>query len=224
MIVNVCNKLIALHIDCINRLSKKAHHYSMADAADRKYIMNYVMSCIPYIKKEPDILEFDGGIVYANEVIKRIGGNVKFATKKGRLERNNIITYEFDIEHECLQDSFDLIIATQVLGSFVDVCKITKTLKKMLKPNGVLIITVSGPAYPKIRGLVSFFSKEGLVRIGREAFGIKNVKNIRSYGDPGAAICMLNYLPYQIFINKRISPGDYDHEVINGILCVNKCD
>lgn len=214
-------KIIGICIDLINYLSKYAHHKFMSDASDRDFIENYVLSCIPFVEKEPQILEFDGGVVYADKIIKQLGGTVKYATKRGRLDWNNKISYEFDIERESLQNKFDLIIATQFLGSFVDPCMITRKLKNMLKPNGVLLITVSGPAYPRVKGLVSFYSREGLIQIGRDVFGAKNVRNARSYCAAGAAICMLNYLSKDIFSNKQRYMGQYKQEVINGILCIN---
>ncbi|XME03790.1 methyltransferase domain-containing protein [Lachnospiraceae bacterium C1.1] len=207
-------------IQTIQKYSPCARHIRMEESADRKFIKNYVLSCIPYIKENPEILEFDGGVVYADLIINEKGGSVSYATKVGRLNRNNPITYQFDLTKTVLDKKFDLIIATQVLGSFVDPLKIMRQFMDMLKPSGVLIVTVSGPAYPQIRGLISFYSKEGLTQIGREVFKAKNVINIRSYGNLASAICMLNYLSNEI-TNNIDEDEDYNHEVINGILCVN---
>ncbi|MBQ9659103.1 MAG: methyltransferase domain-containing protein [Clostridia bacterium] len=209
------------YINRLQKISKKTHHTTMEDAADRLYIKAYIESCMSYIKDNSLILEFDGGVVYAPAIIKEKGGEVEYATKKGRLEKYNIITHEFDIKSEIIEKEFDLIIATQMLSSFVNPIDIMKKLKKMLKPGGILIVTTSGPAYPKVKGQIAFYSKEGLVEIGRSVFGVKNVKNVMSYGDFFSSICMLNYLSNKIYLGEE-DVFDYKHEVINGILCTNE--
>ena len=212
---------IQKYINKLQRASLDTHHETMEDAADRKFIREYVKSCIPYVCDQPEILEFDGGVVYADEIIRQKGGNVEFATEKGRLERNNPITYEFDLNHEIIEKKFDLIIATQILGGFINPVEILKKLCSMLKRDGIIIITVSGPAYPRVKGQITFYSKEGLVKIGRSVVGASNVKNVRSYGDFASAICMLNYLRGSIGFDQK-DYFDYKHEVINAIICVNR--
>lgn len=218
--MKISSQLIKCGIQIISKNAFRSHHITMHDAADRPYIHSYVSSCIQFLPPCPSIMEFDGGVVYANEIIEKIGGEVDYVTKRGRDDRHNVIRWEFDIEQEIVQKKYDVIIATQVLGSFVNPIDITQKLKSMLKPQGVLVLTVSGPAYPRIRGLVSFFSKEGLVKIGQAVFGAKNVKNVRAYGNLASAICMLDYFENGICSNYSLD-DDMQHEVINGIVCVN---
>lgn len=206
---------------CISKLSDELAHRSMQEASDREFIKAYIDTCLPYLPANPEILEFDGGITYADAIIEKKGGKVFFATKRGREDRHNKISYELDLEIEELPGSFDVIIATQVLGSFVDPCMVVKRFERMLKHKGCLILTVSGPSYPCIRGLMSFFSKEGLTRVGQSVFGMKNVKNIRAFGDIYSAICMMNYVNNSLYKDLKCF-DKYKHEVINGILCVKE--
>ena len=214
--------LVWICIEVIDLLTYKLQHRSINEAADRDYIYEYIKSVMPYIQDNPSILEFDGGIVYAKEIIAQKGGKVYFATKTGRMEKNNNISYEFDIRKETINRKFDVIIATQFLGSFVEPCMVVQRLKDMLKPHGILILTVSGPSYPSIKGLVSFYTKEGLTSICRGVFGVKNVKNIKSYGDIYSAVCMMNYISNSVFRKKEKKKDKYRHEVISGAICVNE--
>lgn len=200
------------------------HHRTLDEATDRVYIDKYVESCIEYIKESPNILEFDGGKVYAERILQKRGGIVTYATKRGRIEHNNNIGLELDLNIDKKYSGtqkYDVIIATQVISSFVDPISVLMILREMLVEDGLLIITTSGPSYPRIRGQVNFFSKEGLVKVCSSVFTRKNIFNVQSYGDYLSSICMMNYVDKRIFMNHEVENSDYKHDVIVGCLCKN---
>ena len=122
------------------------HHRTLDEATDRVYIDKYVESCIEYIKESPNILEFDGGKVYAERILQKRGGIVTYATKRGRIEHNNNIGLELDLNIDKKYSGtqkYDVIIATQVISSFVDPISVLKILREMLVEDGLLIITTS---------------------------------------------------------------------------------
>lgn len=210
-------------IDTIIQLSPKMHQKQMLEAADRGYIEDYVNSCIKFLPQSPDILEFDGGATYGQKLVKSLSGTVYFATKYGRRDRHNTINYEFDLRDESSLPTkkFDIIIATQVIGSFGDPADILRKLKSMLKPGGYLIVTTSGPAYPNIRGLVCFMTLEGLKQVSRKVFG-NHVINGKAYGDARSAIYMSFYIKRDIQDkHKKRDKDEFGHTVICGVLCKN---
>ena len=210
-------------IDAIIRLSPKMHQKQMFEAADRGYIEEYVSSCIKFLPQNPQILEFDGGATYGQKLVKALGGAVYFATKNGRRDRHNAITYEFDLRDggSLPTKKFDVIIATQVIGSFGYPEDILRKLKSMLNPGGYLIVTTSGPAYPNIRGLVCFMTLEGLKQVTRKVFG-NHIINGKTYGDARSAIHMSFYIKRDLQKKpEKWARDEFGHTVICGVLYRN---
>lgn len=210
-------------INVIIKLSPKMHQKRMLEAADRGYIEAYINSCIKFFPSNPEILEFDGGETYGKKIVESLGGHIYFATKRGRRDRHNTITYEFDLRDQSSLPTkkFDVIIATQVIGSFGYPADILRKLKSMLKPCGYLIVTTSGPAYPNIRGLVCFMTLEGLKQVTRKVFG-NHVINGKSYGDAYSAIHMSFYIKRDMLNkHKKLPKDEFGHTVICGVLCKN---
>lgn len=210
-------------IRILDSLSPSLRHREMADAADRQFINDYIQSCMKYISRDAKILEFDGGVVYGIDITKEKGGIVKFATKKGRVGINHI-SYEWELEKDDLNnvnEKFDVIIATQLLGSFINPHDVLKKLKSLLIAGGCLIITVSGPSYPRVRGLVSFYSKEGLVKICNSCFPRAHIRNVKAYGDIYSAIGMMSYLTQKVGTEPiHLRDKEFAHDVICGAVCI----
>jgi len=170
----------------IKRISKCAKYLYPAnvhEGFDRNYIKHFVEQNKDFIKG--DILEFNGRVMYSKIFATE---NSEIYTASSALEKNKFESdYYFDLnEEKTIPDKqFDCIIATQVICYMLDGKKVLSNLKKMLKPDGVLILTNSGPIYQDNTecGYMCFYTKDGLRKLCGSVFGENNVFNLQTYGN-----------------------------------------
>jgi SAM-dependent methyltransferase len=195
-------------------LARKLSPSEIPRAQDRIYIQHYVESCKKYIRG--DVLEFCGVSYVPN------------ATKCAMIGHENIYPgadFYFEMENAATlpNKKFDTIVATQVICYTTEWQKVLGNFKSMLKPNGALIITNSGPICPdcydeKAYGCKSFYTKKGIKDIMEITFGGENIFNLRSYGDIYSATKVLFGIRRE---NKDEITTDGDFSAIVGCVRIN---
>lgn len=116
---------------------------------------------------------------------------------------------------------FDCIIATQVICYMLDGQNVLNNFKKMLKPDGVLILTTPGPIYQDNAGYgdMFFYSKDGLEKLCENVFKKDNVFNLKHYGNLRTGIqSLLGEEKDREYLNDNSE----NLSVLLGICCRNK--
>jgi glycosyltransferase involved in cell wall biosynthesis len=118
-------------------------------------------------------------------------------------------------------DSFDCVILTQTLQVVYDVRAVVRTLYRILKPGGVVLVTAPGISqisrYDMDRwGHYWSFTSLSLRRMFAEVFPEENV-SWRSYGNVLAATAFLQGMAMEELKRSELEYTDPDYEVIIGI-------
>ena len=156
---------------------------------------------------------------------RKRGGRVYIATKSGTTKTYNDIDYYFDLnEYATLpQKRFDVIVASNLLMYFHNPSLIMNRLKTLLNQNGILIITMLGPAYPRSDGQMCFLTQEGVLNCVKDNFG-NNYKNLQTYGGIKFAIHQLLGIRSEnnmIDISRRFRK-EFSYDVLTGVCCERK--
>lgn len=180
---------------------------------DRLFIEDYVESNKELLEKG-DILEFFGSELYSRKY-STDKNNFQIACglfAKGKFDNEVDYYFDFEDENTLPNKQFDCILATQVFMYSVDIVQVLKNFKKLLKPNGTLIITMPF-MYTRDYNLDYIpnntfnISPGGLIRLGEKVFGKENIYNLKYYGN-------FNYLIYQLLRIRR-----KENENIEDIIC-----
>jgi SAM-dependent methyltransferase len=108
---------------------------------------------------------------------------------------------------------FDCFICTQVLNFIYDFSTSVESLHKMLKPEGVLLLTVAGPSshiseYDMLRwGDYWRFTEQSILKVCEKTFGENNVE-VKSYGNVLTATSMLQGISSEELTNDEINYYD----------------
>ena len=108
---------------------------------------------------------------------------------------------------------FDCFICTQVLNFIYDFSTAVESLHKMLKPEGVLLLTVAGPSshiseYDMLRwGDYWRFTEQSILKVCEKTFGENNVE-VKSYGNVLTATSMLQGISSEELTNDEINYYD----------------
>lgn len=204
--------MVDILVGLIRKVSKLTKYKEIEDAQDRGYIRDYVFRCREYIKKAGNVLEFGGGITYAESFNK----NVKLAASSLHKDKWKGCDYYFDIMDASTlpEEKFDCILATGVLTCLTDVVTALENFKEMLTEDGILIMTIPGPVL-NAGELIGFYSRYGAEQLCRMHFG--RVFNVREYGDLNHAIYALTGMGR---IKEKESLKRRDNiTIITGICC-----
>jgi SAM-dependent methyltransferase len=181
---------------------------------DRHYIESFLYDCSSDIKGR--VLE-----VANNEYTQRFGGD--------RVTQSDILhnapglkraTMVLDLASpsDAPVDLFDCIICTQTLHLIYDIQSAIRTLNKLLKPGGVLLLTA--PAITPIsrsdmesHGDHWRFTSPTLRRLFEESSGWSDIE-IRSFGNVYAAITFLHGLAVEELDKDKLSRFDPDYEIL----------
>ena len=115
-------------------------------------------------------------------------------------------------------DIFDCIICTQTLLLIYDVPAAVQTLYRILKPGGVLLVTVPGVAHKISRSDMDHggdywrFTSLSTRRLFEEVFPAENIK-VEAYGNVLSAIAFLHGLVVQELRREELDYLDPDYEV-----------
>ena len=152
-------------------------------------------------------LRFGGGRVVKSEVLHAEGGNPN-ATMVGDLASGGNIP----------SDAFDCIILTQTLLVIYDVRAAIRTLHRILKPGGVVLVTVPGVSHKISRGDMDKwgdfwrFTTRSARQLFTEVFPPSNV-TVEAYGNVLSASAFLYGLAVEDLRPEELDHFDPDFEV-----------
>jgi len=114
--------------------------------------------------------------------------------------------------------SFDCIILTQTLQMIYDLRSAMRTLYRILKPGGVLLVTIPGISqisrYDMVRwGDYWRFTTKSAFYLFKEQFPERNIK-IESYGNVAVAVSYLHGLATEELTKKVLNYRDRDYQVL----------
>jgi SAM-dependent methyltransferase len=117
--------------------------------------------------------------------------------------------------------SFDCVICTQTLLLIYDVRAAVATLRRILAPGGVALVTVPGVSRicreeADEWGDYWRFTSDSAARLFGDEFGAGDVR-VQSYGNVLAATAMLHGLAAEEIRPRRLDDRDRDFEVIVGV-------
>jgi SAM-dependent methyltransferase len=140
--------------------------------------------------------------------------------------QNATIIADLSHEHEALHGLFDCIICTQTLMLIYDLPSTVRTVFQMLKPGGVLLVTVAGISQifrheMDHGGDYWRFTSLGLKRLFEGVFGQGTV-SVRAYGNVLTAAAFLYGLAVEDLRKEELDYRDPDYEVMIGLRAV-KC-
>lgn len=195
--------------------------FSRGTVIDRYYIDKFLKGHAPDIQGR--VLElgddsytkkFGGNKVTRSDVLHYVEGNPQ-ATIVGDLTKADNID----------SDSFDCIILTQTLQMIYDVRAALNNLHRILKPNGVLLVTSHGTSKVcRISGIDPWgeywrFTGQSSQIMFEEFFQPGNVK-VMPYGNVLTAVAFLHGLAAQDLTNEELDYRDPQYEVLIGVRAV----
>ena len=126
------------------------------------------------------------------------------------------------------REQFDCIIITQTLDCIYDVGAALRVLYRILKPGGVLLVTVPGISrrIPIKRHKYSnywTFTSTSIGRLFDQVFQ-KSLVEVATYGNVFTAVCFLQGLAAQEIRPEELDFKDADYEVIISIRAVKEQD
>lgn len=165
------------------------------------------------IKDDTYTRKFGGERVTRSDVLHKVEGN-PMAT----------IVADLTCADGLSSDSFDCIICTQTLQFIYDVKAAIATLHRILKPGGVLLVTVPGISHISRYDMEHWgdywrFTTLSACLLFEEAFPTANV-TVRAYGNVLSAIAFLHGLASGELRQKELDSLDPDYEVLIAVRAV----
>lgn len=162
----------------------------------------------------------------SNEYTRRFGGSrVKHSDILDVNEQNSQRTMTIDLAQtaNAPENVFDCIICPQTLYLIFDYTSAVHSLCKMLKPCGVLLVTLPGIAQTTPKVMLSGagadwwrFTGQSAQRTFAEVFGAENIV-VQTYGNVLTATAFLHGLVQEELTRDELEYHDPDYEVIIGI-------
>jgi len=181
---------------------------------DRIYIEGFISDSRKDIRGR--VLE-----VYNDDYTTRFGGD--------RVSHSDILHDEPGLERatmvldltnvsEAPAELFDCIICTQTLHLIYDVAAAIRSLHKLLKPGGTLLLTVPGISATPHRGMGGYddywrFTSASVRRLFEELFNGADL-DIRTYGNVYAATAFLHGLAVEELDREKLVYSDSDYEML----------
>lgn len=187
---------------------------------DRRYVEEFVSECSNDIRGR--VLE-----VYNDDYASRFGGDrvahLDILHDKNDLDRATVV---FDLANpdDAPPDVFDCFICTQTLHLIFDVSAVVESIHNVLKPNGVLLLTVPGISASPTKGLDVYsdywrFTSSSIYRLFARHFGEAQV-DVRTYGNVYAATAFLHGLALQEVDADKLAFVDRDYEMVIALRAV----
>ncbi len=189
---------------------------------DRYYIENFlarhakdIQGHVLEIKEPLYTYKFGGDRITKSDILHVEAGNPK-AT---------IVADLTNADH-LPPDTFDCIILTQTLQFIYDVPAAIKTLHRILKPGGVLLVTVSGISQISSEDMERWgqywsFTTLSTQRLFKEVFDQDKVEVI-AYGNVLSAIAFLHGLATEELEQSKLDYHDPDYQVLISIRAVKE--
>jgi SAM-dependent methyltransferase len=205
------------HFDRLRRITPISRRFGWDRGLpiDRYYIERFlaqrahaIRGHVLEIQDNTYTLKFGGDRVTRSDVLD-IAEDNPHATIKADLTRADQLPGE----------TFDCIICTQTLLLIYDLRAALRTLHRLLKPGGVLLVTVPGIAHPICRDEVERdggdywrFTNFSARRLFAEFFPADNVE-VEAYGNVLTAIAFLHGLAVEELLPSELEYCDPDYEV-----------
>ncbi|WP_416672250.1 glycosyltransferase [Egbenema bharatensis] len=189
---------------------------------DRYYIEKFLAGHIPDIQghvleiQEPlYTYKFGGNRITKSDVLHIETGNPR-ATIVADLTR----------AHHLPSNTFDCIILTQTLQFLYDISAATKTLYRILKPGGILLVTVSGISQisrgdMERSGHYWSFTTLSVQRLFEECFDHTKIE-VTAYGNVLSAIALLHGIVTEEIEQSKLDYHDPDYQVLITARCVKQ--
>jgi SAM-dependent methyltransferase len=189
------------------------------ECVDMFYVEKFLATYQEYIRGHVAEIEWD---VYTY----RYGGErVEHSDILDINERNKRRTITIDLTQTAAapEDVFDCIICSQTLFEIYDYASAVRSLYKMLRPGGVLLVTVPGISQC-VRGKALGgagddwwrFTERSSRQLFAKVFGTENVI-VHSYGNVLAATALLHGLVQEELTVAELEYHDPDYEVTIGV-------
>lgn len=186
---------------------------------DRVYIENFISQ---HVEKISGVcLEF-GDTSYIDLFGKSVTEKYSFNYSNEPSEQNNNIMGDLTKLDTLSIDSFDCILCINVLNFIYDLPVAAEGLKKLLKPNGKIIITIAGVAshisrYDMDRwGDYWRFTDKSAAKLFKEA-GF-HIEKIQTYGNPYACSAQINGYSMEDLSKEKVVKSDPDYQLL--VACV----
>lgn len=198
--------------------------YDRGRPVDRYYIEGFlaenagdIRGRVLEIKDNTYTVQFGGDRVTQSDVLDVRADN-RLATIVADL------TAADDVE----SDLFDAVICTQTLQLIYDIRAATATLRRILKPGGVLLATVPGISHITSKDPDSTndqwrLTRASASRLFAEEFGAGQV-TVKSYGNVLAAIAFLEGLAAEELLPEELDVNDPDYQAVIVVRAVKRSD
>ncbi|MBN1137151.1 MAG: methyltransferase domain-containing protein [Anaerolineae bacterium] len=174
-------------------------------------------------------MDIQGHVLEVNDddyTVRYGGGRVTRSDVLHKSEGNPQATIVADLAHapELPADTFDCIICTQTLQLVYDVRAAVETLHRILKPGGVLLVTVPGIAQICRDDTGTWedcwrFTAFSAGSLFGEVFSQTNV-TVQAYGNVRSAIAFLHGLASQELSRRALDHVDPDYQVLIAVRAV----
>lgn len=199
---------------CYGRLSpfSRRFGYDRGLPIDRYYIESFLTNAAPAIRGH--VLEIGG-----NEYTKRFGRDRVTTSDVLHVEPGPGVTIVADLQSapNINSSTFDCIICTQTLQFIFDTASTIRTLHRILKPGGTVLVTTAGIAQIARLDAARFgeywrFTGQSLQRLFEGIFSPADVQT-ETYGNVLAAAAFLYGLSVEDLRPDELSFRDPDYEV-----------
>lgn len=193
--------------------------FSRGMPIDRWYIHQYFLDNAKLITGA--CLEF-GELTYVNKYGSDVTKKVMFNYSNISRVSSGEIRGDITIPSQLPELEFDCIVCVNVLNFIYDIKSALLGLGRMLKRNGVIVITVAGPVahisrYDMVRwGDFWRFTDRTIAQLVSEA-GLK-VEDIKTYGNPLSCVTQINgYCVEDIGVDSLL-PNHSDYQLVIGLV------
>lgn len=212
----------AVDLGSLERVSPVSDNWGFdrGTPVDRLYIETFL---------EDHSLDIHGRVleVYNNDYTIRYGGErvtrADILHDKPGLDRATVI-FDLSNPRDAPQSVFDCVICTQTMHLIYDVASAVESLHKILKPGGVLLLTVPGISPSPQKGLGGYgdywrFTSASVTRLFSGSFGTEHI-HVQPYGNVYAATAFLHGLALEELDPKMLAYVDTDYEMLIALRAV----
>ena len=182
---------------------------------DRIYIENFLKKYAEEISGE--CLEF-GDTSYIDKFGKSVSKKYTFNYSEESSKIKNIIMGDLTKLDNLSANSFDCILCINVLNFIYDLPSAVQGLKKLIKPNGKIIVTMAGVCahisrYDMDRwGDYWRLTDKAAMKLFKDAE--LNIDKIQTYGNPYACSAQVNGFSMEDLLQEKIIPSHPDYQLL----------
>lgn len=186
---------------------------------DRRYIHQFFSENAQLVSGS--CLEF-GELTYINKYGCNVSRKVVFNYSSTAHECDSEIRGDITIVEHLPEAKFDCIVCVNVLNFIFDINSSLIGLMRMLKKNGVIVLTVAGPAAHVSRydmdrwGDFWRFTDKAIAQLVMEA-GF-SVESIQAYGNPASCVAQINGYSFEDVGMDSLLHNHPDYQLVIGLI------